>query len=382
LPAAVRLRGTAERLAKAANNGTPAGGASRNIGVCFMLTTKQKTRRKFWYATLPVSQLEQGPRPFRLMGEDIVLFKGEDGKPAALKDRCCHRTAKLSKGFIENGNIVCGYHGWTYNSQGACVRIPQNPDNLIPSGAGVQAYRCEEKYGYAWVALDEPLQPIPHFPEDGDPAYRRVFQFHEQWKTSPVRFMENSFDNAHFSFVHKSNFGMIDNPKPAKYEFRPHEWGFEAETLVPIRNPPESYRITGTTDPVTERHLVNRWYLPFTRRFGCVYPASGRHHIIYNCATPVDDGSMVLVQWLYRNDSEESCSTPELIAWDRPITDEDREILEATDYDACIDTRRRVEFHMESDKPGILIRRMLMDLLTREGEAEVFKPVIEIKAIA
>ncbi len=339
-----------------------------------MLTTKQKTLRKFWYATVPLTDLDDGPKPFRLMGEDIVLFKGVEGKPAALRDRCCHRTAKLSKGFVENGNIVCGYHGWNYDANGACVKIPQAPGNAIPSGACVPSYHCEEKYGYVWVALEEPLQPIPDFPEEGNPAYRRILQFYEKWQTSPVRMMENSFDNSHFSFVHKSNFGMIDNPVPAKYEFRPNDWGFEAETHVPIRTPEQSYRITGTTDAITERHLTNRWYLPFSRRFGCVYPASGVHHIIYNCATPIDDDSMMLVQWLYRNDSEESCSTQELIDWDRPITVEDREILEATDYDACIDTRRRIEFHMESDKPGLLIRKMLLELLQREGEEEIFNP--------
>ena len=85
----------------------------------------------------------------------------------------------------------------------------------------------------------------------------------------------------------------------------------------------------------------------------------------------------MLSQWLYRNDREEDCSTEELIAWDAPIVAEDREILEATDYDACIDTRRRVEFHMESDKPGLLMRRMLLELLERHGEKEVFRvPVV------
>jgi phenylpropionate dioxygenase-like ring-hydroxylating dioxygenase large terminal subunit len=343
-----------------------------------MLTTKQTTLRKFWYAIMPVSHLADGPRPFRLMGEDIVLFLDAEGRPAALKDRCCHRTAKLSKGFVENGNIVCGYHGWTYDTGGACVRIPQNPGGNIPAGACVPSYRCQEKYGYAWVALDEPLQPIPDFPEEGDPAYRRIHQFYQKWNTSAFRMMENSFDNSHFSYVHKANFGMIDNPLPAKYEFRPNDWGFEAETHVPIRNPQQSHRITGTTEPITERHLVNRWYMPFSRRFGCVYPASGTHHIIYNCATPIDDDTMMLAQWLYRNDSEEACSTEELIAWDRPITDEDRDILEATDPDACMDTRRRQEFHMESDKPGLLMRRMLLELLQREGEQEVFRASTQV----
>lgn len=96
-------------------------------------------------------------------------------------------------------------------------------------------------------------------------------------------------------------------------------------------------------------------------------------HIIYNCATPIDDANMVLVQWLYRNDSEDACSTQELIDWDAAITAEDRDILEATDPDACVDTRRQVEFHMPSDKPGLIIRKQLLRLLHANGEEEVFR---------
>ena len=338
-----------------------------------MLVTQQPVLRRFWYALLPISQLDDGPKPFTLLGENLVLWKKANGEPAALRDRCCHRTAKLSKGFVEGDNIVCGYHGWTYDCSGTCVRIPQNPDAAIPSGAKVPSFHCQEKYGYVWVALEDPLRPIPHFPEDGAPGYRRIFQFYEEWKTSPVRVMENSFDNSHFSFVHKANFGMLSQPKPSKYLLEQNEWGFEAETIVPINNPAAGHRVTGTDAPTTTRHLFNRWHLPFVRRFGCTYPDSGLHHIIYNCATPIDDKRIQLVQWLYRNDSEEACSTEELIAWDAPITLEDKEILEATDYDACVDTSRRVEQHMESDKPGLLMRKMLLGLLHAHGEEEVYR---------
>jgi phenylpropionate dioxygenase-like ring-hydroxylating dioxygenase large terminal subunit len=336
-----------------------------------MLVTQQPVLRRFWYAVMPVSRLDLAPQPFTLLGENIVLWRQADGTPAALKDRCCHRTAKLSKGFVENGNIVCGYHGWTYDCTGTCVRIPQQPDAQIPANARVTSYRAQEKYGYVWVALEEPLRPIPDFPEDGLPGYRRIFQFHQEWKTSPLRMMENSFDNSHFSYVHKANFGILENPKPAPYEFEETDYGFEARTLVPIRNPEQSHRITGTTEPITHRQLVNRYYLPFCRRFGGHYPASGIDHIIYNCATPIDDGRMLLVQWLYRNDSEEACSTQALIDWDAAITEEDREILEATDPDACVDTTRRVEFHMPSDTPGLVIRKQLLALLHAHGEQEI-----------
>ncbi|HEX8604232.1 MAG TPA: aromatic ring-hydroxylating dioxygenase subunit alpha, partial [Pseudoduganella sp.] len=210
-----------------------------------MLVTQQKVLRKFWYALMPMSALDAGPQPFTLLGENIVVWKGADGKPAALRDRCCHRTAKLSKGFVENGNIVCGYHGWTYDCSGSCVRIPQSPDSRIPQGARVPAYHCDERYGYVWVALEDPLQPIPYFPEEGAPGYRRILQFYERWNTSPLRVMENSFDNSHFSFVHRATFGVADKPKPSRYEFVERENGFYAETVIDAANPARFHAISG-----------------------------------------------------------------------------------------------------------------------------------------
>ena len=34
-----------------------------------MLCTKQKVLRRFWYATMPVAKLADGPKPFKLLGE-------------------------------------------------------------------------------------------------------------------------------------------------------------------------------------------------------------------------------------------------------------------------------------------------------------------------
>ena len=202
-----------------------------------MLVTQQKVLRKFWYTTLPMSQLADGPKPFTLLGDKIVVWKDGSGQPAAMRDRCCHRTAQLSKGFYDKGNLSCGYHGWTYDRTGKCVSIPQQPDIAIPAGAKVEAFRCEERYGYAWIALEEPLLPIPELAEGFDPRFRRIEQFYERWNCGALRMMENSFDNSHFSFVHKGTFGQFDQPKPSKYEIWPTEWGFDSETIVRVKNP-------------------------------------------------------------------------------------------------------------------------------------------------
>lgn len=334
-----------------------------------MRVTLQKTLRKFWYATVRVDALADGPKPFRLLGEDIVVFLDSKGEPAALRDRCCHRSAKLSKGWIDGDQLVCGYHGWGFDREGRVVRIPQLPADVEIGTHVIPRHHAKSAYGYVWVALDDPIGDIPPVPEDSDPGFRRIFQFYDTWNTSSIRLMENSFDNAHFSFVHKSTFGQINQPKPEKYEIVETDFGFEAETIITIVNPPRAHRVTGTTDDLTKRHMRNKWYMPFCRRLDIEYP-SGLRHIIINSATPIDDGSIQLVQLLFRNDTEADCSTEELIAWDKEIITEDRDILESTDPSPIIDMSKRAESHMPSDRPGIIMRKRLTKLFEEQGEAE------------
>ena len=340
-----------------------------------MLTSQQKVFRKFWHATVPLSSLQgETPQAFKLLGQDLVLFLDAQGRPAALQDRCCHRTAKLSKGRCVAGKLECGYHGWTYDGGGKVVRIPQYDEGrTIPADYCTPAYRCEAKYGYAWVALEEPIAPIPDMPEFGAPGWRTIFQFYERWATSPLRALENSFDNSHFSFVHRATFGVADQPKPSKYQLVEQEQGFYAETVIDATNPPAFHRVSGSSEPITQRHMRNAYYLPFSRRLDIEYP-SGIRHIIINCFTPIDDGHIQLVQWLFRNDTEADCPEAMLVEFDHVITREDKDILESTDPDALVDTRRRgVEYSMDSDRPGMLIRKKLMELLARHGESEVHR---------
>ena len=166
-----------------------------------------------------------------------MLFRGESGQPAALEDRCCHRTAKLSKGWCHNGNIVCGYHGWEYDRDGKLVMIPQFPFEQPIPDARARSFRAQASYGYVWVALDEPLSDIPDIPEDRDRGYRRIHQFYDKWNTAALRLMENSFDNAHFSFVHKSTFGQLSQPKPEKYELveTDYDWTLNSRYLARMK---------------------------------------------------------------------------------------------------------------------------------------------------
>ena len=176
-----------------------------------MLNTRQKVLRNFWYATLPTAALKDGPKPFRLLGEDVVLFLDEKGAPAALKTAAASHGETL-QGVGAKDGIVCGYHGWEYDRAGRWCASPSSR-RIRRRRTRARAFRAKDRYGYVWLCLGEPLLDIPDLPQENDPAFRRIHQFDEGWNCSALRMMENSFDNSHFSFVHKTH---LRRHRPAK----------------------------------------------------------------------------------------------------------------------------------------------------------------------
>jgi len=85
--------------------------------------------RDYWYIAANARDLRSHPLQRTILGEDVVLFRDDTNKPAALRDRCAHRNMRLSLGKVHDGCIECPYHGWTYSRDGACVAVPSFADD-------------------------------------------------------------------------------------------------------------------------------------------------------------------------------------------------------------------------------------------------------------
>jgi nitrite reductase/ring-hydroxylating ferredoxin subunit len=77
-----------------------------------------------WYVACASEDLGRGPIQQTMLGTPVVLFRSEGGKPAALLDRCAHRNVPLSLGKTRDARIECLYHGWRYDAEGNCVKVP------------------------------------------------------------------------------------------------------------------------------------------------------------------------------------------------------------------------------------------------------------------
>ena len=321
-----------------------------------MRVSEMPQLRGFWYCVAAATEVTDKPLGVRILGEAVVLWRDGNGTARAVNDRCLHRTAKLSLGTVENGHIVCPYHGWAFDGAGRCVRVPQHVEDK-PNPFGVPGYHCTERYNHVWVSIETPVQDIPAIPEFDRPGYRQVIEFRETWAANPLRIIENSFDAAHISFVHKESFGDPD-PRISPFTIDETDDGFVVRNAIKVKNAEHMKVALAMAEDETERRTDNRFFLPFSRVGRIRYP-NGLEHILCTFLTPIDDEKTQFVQWVVRNDTEEAVRAADIIAFDRQVTLEDRHVLESTDLNVPLDRSEGVELHMASDKPGILMRKTL-----------------------
>src|ERR1700722_17090668 len=162
-----------------------------------------RSLRACWHPVGFAAGLAEAPVHADLLGEPLVLWRGQDGSPRVMSDVCVHRGTALSLGTVSDDQIVCAYHGWRYGADGRCVTIPQLADPArVPAKARVAVFQAQERYGLLWVALEEPRWPLPEVPELEDGSWVVVSAGPYSWQCDSARQVENFTDFGHFPWVH------------------------------------------------------------------------------------------------------------------------------------------------------------------------------------
>src|ERR1700735_5367553 len=92
-------------------------------------TSMGRMLRRYWIPAALSTELEAGgaPRRARLLGEDFVVFRGDDGALGVLDELCPHRGASLVLARNEDCALRCLYHGWKVDRSGAILEMPTEP---------------------------------------------------------------------------------------------------------------------------------------------------------------------------------------------------------------------------------------------------------------
>jgi len=239
---------------------------------------------------LPIAKAaEVGTRPMAVVVRDVplVVLRPADGaEPVVFADRCPHRLVPLSTATLDGGRLRCAYHGWEFDSSGACVALPSQEGNpppraSLPAGPRVRVRdgvvevpaadlppadpddlftneepallrawhpvgilgedlttvrllgrefrpaeeRTTERWGLLWLAPQEPLVDLFDDPGPDDRDYVGAWLPPARSPAAAGVVADNFLDVAHFPFVHAGTFGAAEEKLVDRYEVTTEAWG-------------------------------------------------------------------------------------------------------------------------------------------------------------
>ncbi|MGD0377297.1 MAG: aromatic ring-hydroxylating dioxygenase subunit alpha [Streptosporangiaceae bacterium] len=222
--------------------------------------------RACWHPVAFSHELADRPAHSDLLGQPLVLWRGTDGQARASQDLCVHRGTALSLGWVNGDELVCPYHGWRYRADGSCTAIPQLEDpGRVPAKARIPVFRCQERYGLIWVALEEPRWPLPEVPELENESWTVLTAGPYRWQCDAARQVENFTDFGHFPWVHPGLLGDPDRPVVPPYKVSTDDNVLRYQIVRPEAPNSDEFPVFGNEEAgPPERRSNYELHLPYT----------------------------------------------------------------------------------------------------------------------
>lgn len=251
--------------------------------------------RRYWWPVAMSDDIKDKPALIRVLGEDLVLFRLDDGSVGLIGAICAHRCANLGLGRIEKDGLRCVYHGWKYDKNGNLLEVPGQPDlQKVQEKIKHPAYKVREDFGLVFAYLGP--DPAPLLPQydfvvgEGDRAVDFLGVSEGNW----IRWVEGGIDPNHVSFLHGDVGGMDDVAAvPDKIGFVPTDYGLYHQAWRPGGEPDTTF--------YREHHFV----FPVMGVTG-----AGQRRIEGGNATPsatgilwftpIDDGRVLVFYYVYK----------------------------------------------------------------------------------
>ncbi|MDG1412101.1 MAG: aromatic ring-hydroxylating dioxygenase subunit alpha [Acidimicrobiales bacterium] len=173
--------------------------------------------RKEW---LVATREEEIPNPgdyvrLDIVGEPLVIIRGDDGVVRALSASCRHRGSELMAGSGNCRKIVCPYHSWTYALDGRLQATPSMQDavGFNKNDYPLPSVRAEIWAGFVFINFDPDATPLlqslgglvdrlaSYQMEDMVVTKKWENRFRSNWKI----WVENSREGYHVRTVHRQS---------------------------------------------------------------------------------------------------------------------------------------------------------------------------------
>ncbi|CAK8992412.1 unnamed protein product [Durusdinium trenchii] len=234
-----------------------------------------------WYPLGFTAVTDRGkPHHLRVCNVPVVFWHDGDAWRAAI-DECPHRRVRLSEGRLEGSELQCPYHGWTFNGQGQCTRIPQADESSqkarLSPRACLSMLPTEERNGllFLWAAglygdpeppdhqaLDELIHQEDIF---AIPGVQYVDYSRDLFMDMPI-LLENVLDPAHLPFTHHATISsrkqaaeipiQITSRDPGGFTGRRDKPQLQASGVVSYKAPNHVWSLTDRKDSYRDWNIV------------------------------------------------------------------------------------------------------------------------------
>ena len=222
----------------------------------------------------------------QISGQPVVVLRDETNEIRAMSNVCLHRMSVLLEGRGNVRRIVCPYHAWNYNLDGALRGAPMmdRQAGFCKESYALPQVRCEVWQGWIYVTLDTNAPPVATqlaeldtlIRDYGMSDYIETFYEEHVWDTNWKILAENFMESYHLPMLHRATVGphsRLDEMEcpPGLAAFNYH-W-ITKEASLPIGNAhPDNQRLQGHWRKTTAllaiypTHLVTLtpgyfWYL-------------------------------------------------------------------------------------------------------------------------
>ena len=319
--------------------------------------------RRYWHPVGCTELITSKPTRTKVLGEELMLYRGANGKAVLMQLRCAHRSLALDYGRVEGNSIRCPYHGWLYDETGQCTAQPAEPEGSgFKEKVKLKTYPTEEVSGLIFGYMG-PL-PAPVLPlydvmrmEDGAKGVQ-MRNVNANWLNA----VENIVDISHLAWLHGYTFPAY-GAKKVEYHWDRKPYGADNVMLV---------------DGVADSH-ISCYVYPNVNRFTAP-PADDSNELIHSMIfrVPTDDANVMQYFLRFYPADEKSFRTwhshvklgeykaLESDWWGIDVTDQDRMAVEQQGVIAD----REHEHLGVSDGGIILLRKMLRESLALVAEGK------------
>ncbi|WP_076536589.1 aromatic ring-hydroxylating dioxygenase subunit alpha [Shewanella sp. UCD-KL21] len=334
-----------------------------------------------WYVAATPDEITDKPLARTICNIRLVFYRDQDNQAVALEDFCPHRGAPLSLGTVEDGRLVCGYHGLKMGSKGKTESMPNQRVEKFPC---ITAYAVEERHGFIWIwpgdqsQVDRNLIPDLLWANSNDWAYGGgLYHIHCDYRLM----IDNLMDLTHETYVHASSIGQKE------IDEAPVSTKIDGEQVVTSRYmdgvyAPPFWKMALRANDLADDVLVDRWQIcrfnlpsQILIEVGVAHQGHGGYDapsdvkansIVVDFITPETDDSILYFWGMARQfKADDQALTDQIRDGQGKIFAEDLEMLEQQQRNLTLYPDKQI-LKLDIDSGGVMSRKLITRAIKKE----------------